>query len=154
MSAEWQEGVPEPDSPSDLIHEIHDLVASIDHRREAGLSGLGLDGGQAQVLEALGGAEAGRLTAGELSRRCGVTAGATTQRVTRLERLGLVQRTREEPDRRTVHVALTAAGRERLAAVSERRVRTDDDICAGLHDEDRRELRRLVGSWRRRLGPS
>ncbi|HEU5144859.1 MAG TPA: helix-turn-helix domain-containing protein, partial [Dermatophilaceae bacterium] len=74
-------------------------------RRANALAAHGIDQGQLDVLEALVAVgQPFRLTAGELTRACGVTPGATSQRLTVMERSGLVERVREEPDRRTVHV--------------------------------------------------
>ena len=52
-----------------------------------------------------------------------------------MEALGLVERVREEPDRRTVHVQLTPAGLARLDGIFA-------DVMAG--DES------LLADWRRR----
>jgi len=49
-------------------------------------------------------------TVGELARRTGVRAAATSQMLDRLERRGLVQRQRAARDARVVQVRLTEAG--------------------------------------------
>lgn len=49
----------------------------------------------------------GRVTAGELARETGLTTGAVTSILDRLERLGLVKRVRDKVDRRRVMVELT-----------------------------------------------
>jgi DNA-binding MarR family transcriptional regulator len=49
----------------------------------------------------------GRVTAGDLARETGLTTGAVTSILDRLERLGLVKRVRDKEDRRRVMVELT-----------------------------------------------
>jgi DNA-binding MarR family transcriptional regulator len=88
-----------------------------------------------------------RLTAGELSRRCRVTPGATTQRVAAMERLGWVQRVREEPDRRTVHVQLTGAGLDRLDEIFADVMAGDELLLRGLTATQRQALERLLREW-------
>jgi len=50
------------------------------------------------------------LTPGRLTELCFVTSGATTGRLTRLERAGLVRRITSRADRRSVNIALTRKG--------------------------------------------
>jgi DNA-binding MarR family transcriptional regulator len=52
------------------------------------------------------------LTAGELAEAASLSPGAVTTVLDRLERLGLVKRTRDEVDRRRVQVELTPKARE------------------------------------------
>ncbi|MER5785540.1 MarR family transcriptional regulator [Streptomyces mobaraensis] len=74
---------------------------------------------------------AGRLTSGELSARTGLTTGATTRLIDRLERAGHVRRTADPADRRKVVVEpvpqalprigqAVAPARRRIAAVLDR----------------------------------
>ena len=51
-----------------------------------------------------------RRPAGDLAKRSGITSGAMTNRLDRLEALGLVRRVADPNDRRTVLVELTDAG--------------------------------------------
>jgi DNA-binding MarR family transcriptional regulator len=94
-----------------------------------------------------------RLTAGELSRRCRVTPGATTQRVQAMERDGLVERVREDPDRRTVHVQLTGAGRQRLDDVFAEVVAADEALLVGLTAGQRQSLENALRGWLAALEP-
>jgi DNA-binding MarR family transcriptional regulator len=50
------------------------------------------------------------LTPGRLTQMCFVTSGATTGRLTRLERAGLVRRSASRADRRSVNISLTRNG--------------------------------------------
>jgi DNA-binding MarR family transcriptional regulator len=55
---------------------------------------------------------AGQLTAGEIARQTGLTSGAVTAMVDRLERAGYVRRLRDTGDRRRVLVELTDRARQ------------------------------------------
>jgi DNA-binding MarR family transcriptional regulator len=59
----------------------------------------------------------GGLTAGQLAELSGLTTGAVTGVLDRLERAGLVERARDAVDRRKVNVAVTAAHYERSAPI-------------------------------------
>ena len=61
----------------------------------------------------------GRQAAGELSQATGLTTGAVTTMLDRLERAGYVQRVRDPDDRRRVLVEATDLARERAQAVYE-----------------------------------
>jgi len=64
------------------------------------------------ILQRLGGA-----TAGELAREAGITTGAVTSVIDRLERAGYAERKRDPDDRRKVLVALTPAALEAVYAI-------------------------------------
>src|ERR671924_373620 len=51
--------------------------------------------------------QAGGMTAGELARAAGLTTGAVTAVIDRLERAGLARRVRDEGDRRRVRIEVT-----------------------------------------------
>jgi DNA-binding MarR family transcriptional regulator len=51
--------------------------------------------------------QAGGMTAGELARAAGLTTGAVTAVIDRLERAGLAQRVRDDEDRRRVRIETT-----------------------------------------------
>jgi DNA-binding MarR family transcriptional regulator len=61
-------------------------------------------------------AAADRTTAGDLARATGLTTGAITGVIDRLEKAGLARRERDSGDRRKVYVRMTAAGGTRAAA--------------------------------------
>src|SRR5690606_33679803 len=57
----------------------------------------------------------GAVTIGDLARATSLSQATVTTIVTRLERRAHLRRENSHPDRRTVHVALPAAGRQALA---------------------------------------
>src|SRR3954471_18009331 len=102
----WHRELPHVDVASlGIVLPVARLAALLAKRRAAVLAAHGLDESHLDVRGVLvRSGPPSRLSAGELSRRCRVTPGATTQRVQAMERDRLVERVREEPDRRTVHV--------------------------------------------------
>jgi MarR family transcriptional regulator, negative regulator of the multidrug operon emrRAB len=72
----------------------------------------------------------------------GLTHSATVRVVDRLVSEGLARR-REGPDRRSVAVVLTPAGRDAAAAAGRARAETLEEALAGLDPAERAELTRL-----------
>jgi DNA-binding MarR family transcriptional regulator len=147
--AAWQRERPDDDVSSiRVVTPLWRLAAELQRARAAALAGFGLDQSRLDVLGTL--RRAGtpyRLTAGELSRRCRVTPGATTQRVQRLEEDGYVARVRDEDDRRTVYVALTSGGSAKLDEVFAAVLAADEEVLAPLSRGDRSSLERILGGW-------
>ena len=145
----WHRERPDVDVSSiGIITPLWRLGAAVMANRAEVLARHDLDQPALDVLGTLRRAGAPyRLTAGELARRCRVTAGATTQRVARLESQGYVRRVREEPDRRTVHVELTSPGRDRLDQVFAAAMAGDERMLAGLNARQRGSLQQLLQAW-------
>jgi DNA-binding MarR family transcriptional regulator len=147
--AAWHRERPDVDVSSiGVITPVWRLGSAVVDNRARVLAGHGLDQSHLDVLGTL--RRSGRpyrLTSGELSRRCRVTAGATTQRVAAMERLGLVRRVREERDRRTVYVQLTPDGLERLDEIFADVMAGDEVMLRGLEPAERTTLERLLRRW-------
>jgi len=73
----------------------------------------------------------GRTTAGRLAELMGLTTGATTALLDRLERVGYVQRVRDDEDRRRVFVEVTQTVQERAWPYYEPLVRVGQELYAG-----------------------
>ncbi|MEW2288479.1 MarR family transcriptional regulator [Streptomyces sp. NPDC047841] len=86
-----------------------------------GLQGLasaeaaGLHSSEWYALSLLG--REGSLTSGELATRTGLTTGATTRLIDRLERAGYARRTPDPTDRRRVHVEAVPDALDRVEQV-------------------------------------
>jgi DNA-binding MarR family transcriptional regulator len=147
--AAWRRERPDDDVSSILVvTPIWRLAAALQRARAEALAEFGLDQSGLDVLGTL--RRAGppyRMTAGELTRRCRVSPGATTQRVQRLERGGYVERVRDEHDRRTAHVHLTPGGSAKLDEVFAAVMAADEQVLTGLSSRDRKALERILGSW-------
>ncbi len=145
----WQRERPGDDVSSiRVVTPIWRLAAALERARARALASFDLDESRLDVLGAL--RRSGtpyRLTAGELTRRCRVTPGATTQRVQRLEQDGFVERVRDERDRRTVYVGLTPGGSAKLDDVFAAVMAADEEMLAPLSPRDRSSLVRILGGW-------
>ena len=73
---------------------------------------------------------AGPLTAGELARQVGITSGAATGVIDRLERLGFVRRTNDPRDRRRVIVELQLLDEDRRAQMGALLSPLQEDMAA------------------------
>ncbi len=87
------------------------IVRAVDLHSRSLVQSHGLTGPQATLLKALG---SGPVTAGELANKVNLSQGTVTDLLKRLESRGMLQRTRDEADRRRVIVSLSERGREVL----------------------------------------
>ncbi|MEI2730757.1 MAG: MarR family transcriptional regulator [Dermatophilaceae bacterium] len=147
--AAWERERPDLDcAPLQVLSRISRLARRLDLARGRVFADHRLDGWEFDVLSALRRAgEPYELSPGQLVAETLVTSGTMTNRVDRLERRGLVQRSPDLTDRRGVIVALTPTGR---AAVDEALAALLDDERALLIDLDPSE-RRTLGDLLRRL---
>jgi DNA-binding MarR family transcriptional regulator len=104
---------------------------------------LELSSPQVHALLALG--HEGPLTRGELARRAAVTEKTTTGLVDRLERDGLVQRLRDEADRRVVRVRPTLHGTRLARRLDAEMLEKLTWLMGRLDPGDRRDLFRIIG---------
>lgn len=107
------------------------------------------------MIKAIGEHPGAHLTA--LADRLGVTKGAVSQLVKKLEEKGMIVKDRDPANRARVVVSLTAKG-ERAYAVHERAHRDFDDLVEGLlqeaTEEERAFLLRFVAALERALASS
>lgn len=145
-------------TPADAdVQRLHQLLVGLARRGSlrdpiaATCARLDLSAPQVHLLLSL--AHDGPLTMGVLARRVAVTEKTVTGLVDRLERDGLVRRTRDDADRRVVHVRLTREG----AAVARRLDAGLNEKLAlllGLLDaDDRRHLFHVIETLIARLAP-
>ncbi len=82
-------------------------------------------------------AQAGSITAGELAERTGLTSGAITGVVDRLERAGFVRRLRDSVDRRRVILAPDLDQIERkIGPLFESIARATAELCSGYTEAE------------------
>ncbi len=101
----------------------------------------------------LNGVESGRWASQTgLAKKLRIEGATVTRHLDRLEREGLVNRSRDPDDRRQISVTLSPAGKllhRRLRAVARR---LDDRVCEGLTEGDRADLRRTLDRIRTNVG--
>jgi DNA-binding MarR family transcriptional regulator len=90
----------------ELIDEVRRSQAATDRYDQAVADALGLGRTDMRCIDTLQ-REGGRLTAGQLAEATGLTSGAMTAAIDRLEQLGYARRARDPDDRRRVLVELT-----------------------------------------------
>lgn len=110
---------------------------------------VGLSHSQAAALGVLSAANRA-LPLSQLARYLTQEAQSTTELADRLERRGLVQRTRDARDRRLVLLELTPAGRELYAQIQPSMAEGGDQVFAALSARDRATLAALLQPVRER----
>jgi DNA-binding MarR family transcriptional regulator len=96
---------------AELVLEIRRHQNAQDQFDEVACEHLGINRSDGRALDILD--QHGRLTAGQLAAESGLSTGAITTLLDRLERVGYVRRIRDDVDRRRVLVELTDLARER-----------------------------------------
>jgi DNA-binding MarR family transcriptional regulator len=85
-----------------------------------------------------------RRTAGQLAEIGLISSGGITQRIDRLERAGLVERTKDPTDRRVVYIQLTEAGKSLIDTVLQRHFAEQNGFLAGLTRSEQKQLSQLL----------
>jgi DNA-binding MarR family transcriptional regulator len=139
-----------PSRTTTQTSEVAAFAAALDDFRRASSRARGrlaaegeLTISQYHLLEPLLRAEA-PLGVGELACAAGVSAPTATRMLAGLERDGIVERRGCPRDRRVVHVALTAAGAERMARKRERIQARHEELYRSLEPGERAQAARLL----------
>ena len=102
-------------APVEVALAMREFDASLDLLDHAVATALGIGRTDLRAMELI--SRGGPRTAGELAADLGLTTGAVTALVDRMEKTGLLRRVRSTADRRQVHVELTANARRLEASV-------------------------------------
>src|SRR5712692_5146751 len=120
--------------------------AVVRRRFEAELGAVhGIAFGELVLMWELGEADGGRLARMELARRLGTSASGVTRQVLPLERVGLVAREPDFVDIRGGSVALTDAGRQRLAEALATAEHIAGELLSGLRSEELARMAQFLG---------
>ncbi|MDQ3945542.1 MAG: MarR family transcriptional regulator [Actinomycetota bacterium] len=95
--------------------EMRMYQTAVDRFDEVVVGLLGINRTDGRCLDILD--QRGSMTAGELARECGLTTGAMTTLLDRLERLGYLRRVPHPTDRRRVVVEMTDKTRRRIEQI-------------------------------------
>jgi DNA-binding MarR family transcriptional regulator len=111
---------PEPGSPRQELVNAAGLAARLhqnayDRFEDAAADYFGVNRTAMRCMDVL--ERVGRLTPGEIATETGLTSGAVTALLDRLERVGYVRRVRDAADRRRIWVELTDKARQATADV-------------------------------------
>lgn len=96
----------------ELIDEVRRSQAATDRYDQAVADAIGLNRTDMRCVDVL--QREGRITAGQLAEATGLTTGAMTTAIDRLERLGYARRVRDLGDRRRVLVEVTPRANEEV----------------------------------------
>lgn len=131
-----------PHDPTDLAHALrrlwHSVVSEVRHSDAC----AGIPHQQFWVLGML---SRGPMRMTELAEHLGTATASVTGMVDRLEERGLVERVRDEADRRVVHVAITEQGEQAMADTQAEFSRRFGEVLEPLTAEERQEFARILG---------
>ncbi|MBF6328599.1 MarR family winged helix-turn-helix transcriptional regulator [Nocardia transvalensis] len=152
--ADWGKVRPDLDVwPMHVTGRIKRLGPLLDREMKKVFSQFGLEYWEFDVLTTLrrsGGPDG--LTAGGLIKATMVTSGAITNRIDRLEAKGLVRRTQDPKDRRTVRIQLTEAGRALVDEIMPVHVDNQVRFLGGLERKELAQLSDLLRALAECLG--
>ena len=126
-----------PPAPADAHAVYLRYITAIVLHGNASAAALGLGGTDLYALGAL--STAGPMTSGELADATGLTTGATTRLIDRLERAGHVRRVPDPSDRRKVRIEPTGRAADLDETVDPAR-RLVGEILGGYTDTERAVL--------------
>lgn len=111
-------------------------------------------GSQKQILILL--YESGVITQGELTRWLQIQPGSVSEVVGKLEHAGLIERTKNQSDRRTTDIHLTEEGRIRAEEAARQRKHRHQEMFSCLSAKEKEELlalfEKLNADWDSRYG--
>ena len=139
-------GLPSEVRALNLLIKLMRAADSIQGPLERHVESHGLSDGQFGVLEIL--LHLGNQTPGDLCKKSFRSGGNVTTVLDNLERGGLVKRTRDPSDRRSVVVSLTPAGRRLITKIFPAHVTAIEGAFAALSPREQATLERLL----RKLG--
>ena len=142
----WVREIPGLDRLTEGIVERGDLLARyFNHSMETTLAEFGLDRRTHRVLGRLRyQGPPYRLSAGQLAEGMGLSSGAMTNRLDRLEAVGLVRRLPDPDDRRGVLVEPTEAGHAAWDRATDTQARREALIASALSEDEKDQLHALL----------
>ena len=143
---QWSEERPELDTASlGVVIRVMSLYRAFVRQADKALEPLDLELFEYDVLSAL--RRQGRpyaLTATQLAKATGLSTGAMTNRVDKLEERTLVRRQRDKSDRRGVIVLLTTAGKRTIDDAIKLRLDAADESLRSISAKEQQQLAALL----------
>jgi DNA-binding MarR family transcriptional regulator len=111
-SAEWAATQTDPKAKlmAELVMEVRGSQDAVHQMDEAAYKAMGINATDGRCVDIID--RRGPMTAGQLAKEAGLTTGAVTAVLDRLERKGYVRRVHDTKDRRRVMVEITEKARE------------------------------------------
>jgi DNA-binding MarR family transcriptional regulator len=144
--ADWVGSLPGLDLEVEgIVERIQHLEKRIRKMLDDTLAEFGLNVGEWAVLGSLRRAGAPyRRSPGQLAKSFGLTTGAMTNRLDKLESAGLVKRLPDPDDRRGVIVELLPEGREVWERAVGAQSTKEQFVASGLNERERKQLNSLL----------
>jgi len=145
----WKAERPDYDlAPVEIIGRAGRIMEHVDRALEAKFEEFQISRASFDVLAALRrNGKPYKLTQRELMRSLFRTSGSMSLRIDSLQKQGLVERTPDSDDRRSVFVNLTPKGVELLEVVIPEHLENEDSLVAGLNLTERKQLIGLLRKW-------
>ncbi|MEO1194390.1 MAG: MarR family transcriptional regulator [Pseudomonadota bacterium] len=132
-------------TPKERLQTALDAIVRRSQTADAGaLARLpqALDAGDLEAIKLLG--QFGVLSMRDLAEQLRIPASTATSLVDRLEKKGLVERSRNAADRRVIQLSLTAEGREALNAVTQEHLRLCQELLESFGPQEQTVLADLL----------
>lgn len=142
----WKTELPELDLGTEgIVERIQKLTRRFDHAMDETLADFDLKRGEWHLLAALRKSGAPyRRSPGQLADELGLSSGAMTHRLDRMERAGLVRRLPDPDDRRSLQIELTDAGWQLWQDSTGTQARKENLIARGLSADEKEQLNALL----------
>ena len=118
-----------------IANELRPVLLRLARELRREIHSLGVTGGQVSILVSI--QRTPGITASAVAEQERISAPAMSNHVARLEKAGLIERTREGLDRRRVELSLTAEGEKVLRSVRQKRTAWLAARLDNLTDDDR-----------------
>jgi DNA-binding MarR family transcriptional regulator len=151
--AQWEHERPDLDpSPIALFGRVHRVYLRYQTVISKAFERHDLNSASFDVLAALRRSGAPyRKTGTQLAAGSLLSSAGVTFRLDRLEAAGLIERQRDDQDRRVVYSALTDKGLELIDRTIEEHLRAEAAMLHGLTDKERGQLARLLAKLERSI---
>jgi DNA-binding MarR family transcriptional regulator len=146
---QWKAERPDYDlAPVEIIGRAGRIMEHVDRALEAKFEEFQISRTSFDVLAALRrSGKPYKLTQRDLMRSLFRTSGSMSLRIDALQKLGLVKRSPDNEDRRSVFVTLTAKGVDLLETVIPAHLENESSLVAGLSKTERTQLIGLLRKW-------
>jgi DNA-binding MarR family transcriptional regulator len=142
----WLQHLPDVDPTTEgIVDRIGALSKRLKSAFNETLGEFGLNHGEWSVLGYLKRSGAPhRRSPGELAKHAGLSSGAMTNRLDKLEAAGLVRRLPDPSDRRALQIELTEQGHDRWERSAAAQVEKETAVTSALGDDEKEQLNALL----------
>jgi DNA-binding MarR family transcriptional regulator len=146
MLVVWKQELPDLDLATEgIVERIQRISRLLDRAMEETLASHALNRGEWRLLGSL--RRSGppyQKSPGQLADELGLSSGAMTNRLDRMEEAGLVRRLRNPADRRALEVELTDAGWQAWQSSTDAQAAKEALVASALSDREKADLNALL----------